>query len=91
MQVLNSETREMLEREARENKEKLLTLEAARLERMQCPNTKCPLRHFYWAEEEKSIRTGLMLRQQETLIRSLLNPTRPMFNVGLQMETLLYS
>lgn len=62
---------EVLRREALDNRGKLDVLGTARLESLKCPNSKCPLRSYNFTEEERKIRTGLLVRQ--TVIEELVN------------------
>ena len=60
---------DVLRREARENRDKLDMLSTARLESLKCSNSKCPLRNYDFTEEERKIRTGLLIRQ--TIVEEL--------------------
>lgn len=72
---------EVLRREALDNRGKLDVLGTARLESLKCPNSKCPLRSYNFSEEERKIRTGLLVRQ--TVIEELVN------DMGVRVATTL--
>lgn len=48
-----------MRKETRESNAKLRKLSKARAAGVQCPNSLCPLRHYFWADGEEKVRRPL--------------------------------